>query len=90
MRISASRGLVLLLLAIGVVLAACGLSPDQVQQAAATLGSMPPSELAELSSTIEAMSPEQVAAVATSVAAAGYATLSPADVTAVRSTVEAA
>jgi hypothetical protein len=51
---------------------------------------MSASELAGLASTVEALPPEQVAAVATSAAAAGYATLSPADVSAARSTVGAA
>jgi hypothetical protein len=90
MRVTARRSLVSFLLLISLALAACGLSPDQVQQAVSTVESMPASELAELSSTLEALPPEQIAAVATSAAAAGYATLSPADVTAVRSTVEAA
>jgi len=90
MRIIYRKNLILLLLLISVILAACGLSPAQVEQAVSTVGSLPPSELAELASTIEALPPEQVAAVATSAAAAGYATLSPADVTAVRSTVQAA
>ena len=74
----------------GMILAACGLGPADVQEAAATVESMAPSELAELSVTIEALPEEQIAAVATSAAAAGYATLSPADVDAARSTVVAA
>jgi hypothetical protein len=80
----------LFLLLIGVLLAACGLSPAQVEQAVGTVESMSPLQLAALSSTIEALPDEQIAAVATSAAAAGYATLSPANVEAVKSTVVAA
>lgn len=90
MDITAKRSLILFLLLISIVLAACGLSPEQVQQAVATVDNMSASELAGLASTVEALPPEQVAAVATSAAAAGYATLSPADVSAARSTVDAA
>ncbi len=72
------------------VLAACGLAPAQVQEAAATVENMAPSELAQLSETLDALPEEQIAAVATSAAAAGYATLSPGDVDAARSTVDAA
>lgn len=73
-----------------VILAACDLSPEQVQEAVATVDSMAPSELAILSSTIEALPEEQIAAVATAAAAAGFATLSPADVDAAKSTAVAA
>ena len=90
MDVTAKRSLILFLLLISIVLAACGLSPEQVQQAVATVDNMSASELAGLASTVEALPPEQVAAVATSAAAAGYATLSPADVSAARSTVDAA
>ncbi|UCC50609.1 MAG: hypothetical protein JSV68_16035 [Anaerolineaceae bacterium] len=90
MDVTSKRSLILFLLLISIVLAACGLSPEQVQQAVATVDNMSASELAGLASTVEALPPEQVAAVATSAAAAGYATLSPADVSAARSTVDAA
>ncbi len=90
MRTTKRTSFILFLLLVSVILAACGLSPAQVEQAAATVESMPPSELAELSTTIEALPPEQVAAVATSAAAAGDATLSPANVDAAKSTVQAA
>ncbi len=90
MRITKRTSFVLFLLFISVILAACGLSPAHVEQAVATVDSMAPSELAELSTTIEALPAEQVAAVATSAAAAGYATLSPANVDAAKSTVVAA
>ena len=90
MDVTAKRSLILFLLLISILLAACGLSPEQVQQAVATVDNMSASELAGLASTVEALPPEQVAAVATSAAAAGYATLSPADVSAARSTVDAA
>ncbi len=82
--------LVLFLMLLSFVLGACGLSPAQVEDAVSTVGSMSPSELTNLASTVEALPPEQVAAVATSAAAAGYATLSPANVEAVQSTVQAA
>lgn len=82
--------ILLFLIIMGMVLAACGLSPAQVEQAAATVDNMSASELANLSTTVEALPPEQVAAVATSAAAAGYATLSPANVDAAKSTVVAA
>ena len=65
--------MLLILLLVGVMLAACGLSPAQVEQAAATVDNMSASELANLSTTVEALPPEQVAAIATSAAAAGYA-----------------
>jgi hypothetical protein len=90
MRITKRTSFILFLLFVSVVLAACGLSPAQVEQAVATVESMPPSELAELSTTIEALPAEQVAAVATSAAAAGYATLSPANIDSAKSTVVAA
>ncbi len=80
----------LFLLTAVVVLAACGLSPAQVQEAVATVDNMSSSQLANLSTTIEALPDEQIAAVATSAAAAGYATLSPANVDAAKSTVVAA
>ncbi len=81
---------VLFLILVSLVLGACGLSPEQVDQAVATVGSMSPSELTNFASTVEALPPEQIAAVATSAAAAGYATLSPADIESVQSTVQAA
>lgn len=90
MKISKSGSILLLLLILGLMLAACGLSPAQVQEAVSTVDNMSSSELAQLSSTIEALPDEQVAAVATSAAAAGYATLSPANVDAAKSTVVAA
>ena len=90
MKISKRVSFLLFLLFVSIFLAACGLSPAQVDQVVSTVDSMAPSELAELSSTIEALPPEQVAAVATSAAAAGYATLSPANVDAAKSTVVAA
>lgn len=90
MRISKTASFVLFLLFMSMALAACGLSPAEVEQAVSTVENMAPSELAELSSTIEALPQEQVAAVATSAAAAGYATLSPANVDAAKSTVVAA
>jgi len=82
--------LVLFLVLVSFVLGACGLTPAQVDEAVATVGNMSPSELTNLASTVEALPPEQIAAVATSAAAAGYATLSPADVESVQSTVQAA
>ncbi len=90
MKISKKITFTLFLTFVSVILAACGLSPAQVQEAVATVDSMAPAELAVLSSTIEALPDEQVAAVATSAAAAGYATLSPANVDAAKSTVVAA
>lgn len=90
MKISKSGSILLLLLILGLMLVACGLSPAQVQEAVSTVDNMSSSELAQLSSTIEALPDEQVAAVATSAAAAGYATLSPANVDAAKSTVVAA
>ena len=72
------------------MLAACGLTPAQVEQVASTVESLPPSELAGLASTVEALPPEQIAAAETSAALAGISTLSPDQVTAAISTVDAA
>lgn len=85
-----SKIFVLFLILVTLLLGACGLTPQQVDEAVATVGSMSPSELTNLASTVEALPPEQIAAVATSAAAAGYATLSPANVEAAQSTVQAA
>jgi hypothetical protein len=40
MDVTAKRSLILFLLLISIVLAACGLSPEQVQQAVATVDNM--------------------------------------------------
>ncbi|MCP4362402.1 MAG: hypothetical protein GY796_30725 [Chloroflexi bacterium] len=72
------------------ILAGCGLTTEQVDQAVQTVESMSPSELADLSVTIEALPPEVVQAAATSAAQAGYPTISPADVNNVIATVDAA
>ncbi|NJN55804.1 MAG: hypothetical protein HC804_14310 [Anaerolineae bacterium] len=53
-------------------LAACGLSPEQVDQAVSTVQSMSPSQLASLATTAQALPPEQIEALATSAAVAGY------------------
>jgi hypothetical protein len=90
MEISKRASFLLFLLFVSIFLAACGLSPAEVEQAVSTVDSMAPAELAELSATVEALPDGQVAAVATSAAAAGFATLSPADVEGAKSTVVAA
>ena len=90
MKIKSSPILILFLIVTSFMLGACGLTPEQVDEAKATVSNMSASELTNLASTVEALPPEQIAAVATSAAAAGYSTLSPADVQSVQSTVQAA
>jgi heat shock protein HslJ len=71
-------------------LSACDLAPQEVENVAQTVESLPPSELAGLAATIEALPPEDIAAVEQSAAQAGYPTLSPDQVNAVVATVAAA
>lgn len=78
------------LLLTGVLLAACGLTPEQVDQAVATVENMSPSELSNLAATVEALPPEQIAAAETAAAVHGVPTFSPDQITAVASTVQAA
>ena len=72
------------------LLAACGLSPDEVEQVAQTVESLPASELAGLAATIEALPPAQVAALETSAALYGVPTLSANQRAAVEATIVAA
>jgi len=78
------------LLLSGVLLAACGLTPQQVDQAVSTVENMSPSELSNLASTVQALPPEQIAAAETAAAVYGVPTFSPEQITAVASTVQAA
>jgi hypothetical protein len=79
-----------MLLLLGILLASCGLTPTQVEQAVSTVENLPPSELAGLAATVEALPPERIAAAETAAAVAGIPTLSPDQVTAAVSTVQAA
>lgn len=72
------------------MVSACGLTGEQVDQGVQTVESMSPSQLAGLSATVEALPPGDVAAAATSAAAAGYITLSEAQVQSVYATVQSA
>lgn len=58
------------------LLAACDLSPEEVDQAAQTVESLSASQLAGLAATIEALPPAQVAALETAAAIHGVPTLS--------------
>ena len=80
----------IILLLMVTILIACGLSPAQVEQAVSTVENLPPSELAGLAATVEALPPERIAAAETAAAVAGIPTLSPDQVTAAISTVQAA
>ncbi len=82
--------LLMFLLVTGVLLASCGLTPEQVDQAVATVENMSPSELSNLAATVEALPPEQIAAAETAAAVHGVPTFSPDQITAVASTVQAA
>ncbi|MDX1413702.1 MAG: hypothetical protein R3293_05885 [Candidatus Promineifilaceae bacterium] len=90
MKFSSPKLIVILLAVVSVLLAACDLTPEEVDSAVATVDNMSASELTNLASTVEALPPEQIAAAATSAAAAGFATLSPENVESAKSTVEAA
>ena len=79
-----------ILLLAGVFLAACGLTPQQVDQAVATVENMSPSELSNLSATVEALPSGQIVAAETAAAVYGVPTFSPEQVTAVFGTVQAA
>lgn len=79
-----------LLFSASVILAACGLTPQQVDQAVATVENMSPSQLSNLASTVEALPPERITAAETAAAVYGVPALSPDQVTAVVSTVQAA
>ncbi len=72
------------------VLAACGLTEEQVEGGVQTVESMSSSELAQLSSTVEALPPEVVAGAATSAAQAGFINLNQDQINAAVSTVAAA
>lgn len=72
------------------LLAACGLTQEQVEQGVQTVESMSPSQLAELSTTVQALPPEVVAGAATSAAEAGYINLNQDQINAAVSTVAAA
>ncbi len=78
------------IVALTMVLGACGLTQEQVESGVQTVESLSPSELAGLSATVQALPPEVVAGAATSAAQAGYITLSEDEVNAVFATVAAA
>jgi len=80
----------LLLLPLVTVIGACGLTSEQVQEAASTVESLPAPQLAQLAGTVEALPPESIAALEQSWQAAGYPTLSPDQINAVMATVESA
>lgn len=90
MQTKASRTILILVAAAalaGLLLASCDLTEEE---AVATVESLSPSQLAGLSATIEALPPAQIAALETAAAEAGVPPLSPAQVTAVVGTVDAA
>ena len=72
------------------IIAACGLTPEEVQQVANTVESLPAPELAQLAGTVEALPPESINALEQSWQAAGYPTLSPDQVNSIYATVESA
>jgi hypothetical protein len=87
MKLSSKSMLLLLIIPLLISLAACGLSEEEIAQTAQALG---PGQIAGLSATIEALPADQVAILEQMAVNAGLPTLSPNQVTAVVSTVEAA
>jgi outer membrane murein-binding lipoprotein Lpp len=72
------------------LMAGCGVTPEQVDQAVATVENLSPSELSNLAGTVQALPPEQIVAAETAAAIYGVPTVSSEQVTAVVATVQAA